>query len=283
MSRTRRRRRALARCLVGVLFGLELCARLILAPGVQANTPGNDLRFENGYWVAEDRALVIVGGVRRTVGQPSSALAEHTLYLYGNSVAFGLFVPDADTIASRLQALMREWRVVNLSASGQSVRGQLAWLEMTPVRVGDAVVFLDGSTESWGAYHRARPVAPALIEECDRPSGQRRVVTLEAVLCNLIVPALPFDERVFDAAYADYAQVMTEAHRWTSARGAAFYHFFQPDTRARFPRIAPRLARAPGTLALEVPANVLIDLNGHLSGDGAQIVAQAIYNWLTIY
>ena len=269
------------------LILLEPASKLLLtfanAQSVHAIKASPATRFADGYYVSDDFTSAEVNtrnGARVTTHQPMNSI--HTLWLFGNSVAYGLFVPDDDTIASRLQSLFPHWRIVNQSTSGQSVRGQVAWLKQTPIKPGDIVVFVDGFTESYFVTRKSIPVDPALIAECDKPQEQRAIVTAYAVACGML-PMFGHDQAVLNAAVADYAQSLAEAKRVTEAQGVSFYHFLQPGVRAKFPVIGHDLAKLRGTIVVEVPSQDYIDSNLHVNRHGAILVAHAIFNELTVF
>lgn len=120
-----------------------------------------------GYWFNPESHggtfTADADGARHTVGQPSRY--EHTLWLYGNSGMQDPYTLDALTTASQLQKLLLahglSWRVVNYSAGGQSVLGELAWLRDTPVQRGDVVVFIDGEVERTDPAYYAKVVERA--------------------------------------------------------------------------------------------------------------------------
>jgi hypothetical protein len=94
--------------------------------------------FAGLYYHFKDGERVVTGGSRS---------ARYTLWLFGNSGLMDPWLADADTAATRLQALLPAYRVRNRSASAQAIAGQLAWLRETPVGAGDLVVFVDGVSD----------------------------------------------------------------------------------------------------------------------------------------
>jgi hypothetical protein len=85
----------------------------------------------------------------------------HTLWFFGNSQLVAPYVSDGQASLALVQALLPHLRVVNRSAGGQAVSGELAWLKETQTQPGDGVVFISGSGDSEGEYHRVMELAKA--------------------------------------------------------------------------------------------------------------------------
>lgn len=250
-------------CLLAFLVLLEPLARvgeaLAGAPDYQHSY---QVHFTNGHWEPDDYIsppLNIHGGERRTVGQPTHY--QHTIWLYGNSVLFGFKVADDDTIASRLQALLPTYRVVNHSAIGQSYRGQLAWLKADKVAPGDVVVFGSSAKDVEFAERKSKPVAQWLWNECDLPPLKRSVITLYAVACDA-APLLPSDPAVYAYYMDDLRQTIRDARGYLQQEHVAFIEW--------------------SSLPLNVPVSGYVDNAGHYNRQGAELVGRAIFNWITV-
>lgn len=90
-------------------------------------------------------------GVRLTSDPPSGA--PHSLYFFGNSVGYGLTVRDEATIASAVQRRLPGYRVINEATVWGSVHRSLLKVRAVPLRAGDVVVFFGGEDESQGLYY----------------------------------------------------------------------------------------------------------------------------------
>jgi len=221
------------------------------------------LHFADGYWEPDDYAspnLNIRDGERRTIGQPTQAA--RTIWIYGQSIMFGFRIADGDTVASRLQALMPAYRVVNHSAIGQSFRGEFAWLRADPIKAGDVVIFGGSSNDITFIDHKAKPVAGWIWSECDLPVKARSVITIFAVVC-LVVPSLPSDPAVYQYYLDDYRQTIQESRAYIQQRGLTPIYLSE--------------------LPLTIPGSGYADNAGHYNRQGASIVARAIYDRLTIF
>lgn len=164
MLRSRRRNRiAFAIALIAVVIVADLAAqfyRVYSAPP-PLPFPGpaylaaeyhqlNEHLTDAGYWMTNEYHGAYYNfnadGERRVVGQPSRYL--HTVWLFGNSGTQDPYVSDAQSMASQLQAMLPIYRIVNRSAGGQLLSGEVAWLRETPIRPGDAVAFIDGAMDA---------------------------------------------------------------------------------------------------------------------------------------
>ena len=102
-----------------------------------------------GYAVSRDFKSKYVNtsnGRRVTVGAPDSY--ENTVHVFGNSLVFGLYAEDADTIPSHLQKLVNEesenkYMVINYGLNGLSNLQILWWIEETHFDSGDVFVFIN--------------------------------------------------------------------------------------------------------------------------------------------
>lgn len=221
--------------------------------------PNVHLLFDGSYAVDDyDGTLYHYHNNQRlTIGQPVSYT--HTVWIFGNSGAFGLYVSDADTMESRLQALLNasgyRWRVVNAAISGQYVAGELAQMRDSGVKSGDIVVFDDGGMDLIYNYY----------DHCDGVS-----LALLRVACQIVYR--PQDANA--AMRAGYVHVVGEAQAWAMARGAIFIHCLQPTPYEAL------YANTPG-VRLVVPNDDIMDA-WHLTPNGERIEAYQIFDALTL-
>ncbi len=277
----RRRRRTIIMLLV-FLFLCEPAARFVYAH--QPPRSGEILTYETGrtgYLAPADfsgKLYHVKDGIRLTVGNPK--VYEHTIWMFGNSSLLGFNVPDADTIPSQLQALLPDYRVLNLSAEGQLARGELAWLKEVPLRAGDSVIFMDGSTDAYYLRERASIITPWLRRECALPVPQRFSAVLDLPLCALVQsPAM--DRALLAETGQAFQSTIEEARAYSAQHGAAFYHFMQPGLLVYWGEVGQALAaRTPVLIAPEGDDS---DTYGHVHLAGATSVARQLFDHLTIF
>ncbi len=172
-----------------------------------------------GHW------FTVEGHLRRTVGQPSDY--EHTIYLYGDSTIFDLYVPDDLTIASQLQKFSR-YRVVNMGQPGGSVVSMYERLNtMNDLKSGDIVVFYDGLSDARSIYYVAKN--RGLLT----PPGLCRIFyflegsSLVHIACDEIWIGPELDG-IANEVLHNYNTFLDTSRRFVESRGASFYHFLQP-------------------------------------------------------
>lgn len=119
----------------------------------------------DGYWITSEhhgQFFNFNANGERLVTEQSTHYV-YTLWLFGNSQMVGIYVSDADTTASHLQALMPNVRIINRSTPSQTIAGELAWLRQTPVRAGDSVMFIAGWQASPVTYWHTVDLARAYV------------------------------------------------------------------------------------------------------------------------
>lgn len=199
----------------------------------------------DGYFVTEDydgTLYHVHDNLRRVVRQPVVYI--HTIWIFGNSGAFGLYVSDADTMESRLQAMLPQYRIVNAAAPGEYIAGEYAKLRTMPIKAGDIVVFDDGGMDL--VYDRCTDNRFAVLQ----------------LLCQVTYQPQP----------DDYNRIAQQAQAYAASRGASFVHVLQPTPYPEYER------GAEGT-RLYVPNEYLMDAY-HLTPQGEQIEARELYNVL---
>lgn len=266
MKHRNRNRIVFAVALAGVLFLSDSAARMIIVLASPHLAPliipdeAHHLPMKNvgvGYPVMDDHAgpmYNIVKQVRITIDQP--IVYNRTVYVFGNSGAFGLYVADADTMESHLQALLKaagyRWRVVNLAVSGAMVSDEYKRLLDTPLTPGDLVVFDDGAMNLvYGRCADNRFAVPQLA-------------------CQL-------EYRYLNANATDiysYERIIALARASVVSRGAEFWHFIQPTPYGDY-------VRGAGT-RIVVPDDTLMD-SYHLTPAGEALEARALFEAITTF
>jgi hypothetical protein len=178
---------------------------------------------DQGFFVADDvssQYVNITNGIRRTTDQP--ATYRHTLYLFGSSTLISINVPDAYTIASYLQRLTPEVRVMNLGALGHDIVQQFARLRTVDFQPGDSAVFYVGLMEGENAVKGAeRDTSFALCHQ----------LRLLDALCR----TLPNDT-IADHAKSiteRFASTLNDARSYARTHGIALLIVLQPHLYTR--------------------------------------------------
>jgi len=175
------------------------------------------------------------GGLRPTVGQPE--VSEGRVLLFGGSTVFGREVGDADTLPSRLQALLNERglrvAVDNYGAEGAGGAYAVEWLRSLPTdaepRRGDLVVIYLGVNDAGLTFALRSPIdrvagrSPAIGDSLSW-LGERSVVA--ARLMSLVGKgAITVSPR----EVARLRDALAEAQSWVDARGARLLLVLQPN------------------------------------------------------
>lgn len=242
------------------------------------------------------------GGFRSTTGQPVHYL--HTLWLVGNSMALDISVPNNLTVASQLQRLLSAYRIMNAGAIGAVATTATARLKTLPVQRGDLVIIYSGKTEVYSVFARLR----------DARRQEFACASLDFMALTDAYCRQPYDPgalaiEVKDMA-AQYRRALDEARVWSAARGAKVINVLEPHFWSTEPGpgesdlIGP-LTGANGTVALVAQKALLdtgsVDLDlthsldglravqpvyadeAHVNGEADEIIARAIFDYLTIY
>ena len=148
---------------------------------------------------------------REVVGRP--AHYTRRIYFIGNSAAWGFGVDDRLTIASRLQALLPDSLVLNLSTQDTfTMAGELLVLQETPLRPGDTVISYDGDAE----FRLAYPTLPL----CQTDIGAL------ALLCHM-VSSRSYDAHAKDLALTSVRRSLQLMREYVTTHGATFVHIWQ--------------------------------------------------------
>lgn len=177
---------------------------------------------DGGYFLPDDMhsdSVNIDNGYRRTIGQP--AIWQHTVWVFGNSTLYGYCMDDAHTLASQLQRLLPQFRVVNAGLNSETVPIHVARLRDTPIAPGDIVIFYDGVSDTYDP-----PTIPAGSPACADPVAR-------FVLC--------VDRRGADVQRVQNFQSGVAAARdYVTRHGAMLYVFLQPSAYTIRPNLYTR-------------------------------------------
>lgn len=201
-------------------------------------------------------------GIRRTTDQPDHYT--RTVWMFGSSHMFSFGVPDEHTIASHVQRLLPDVRVMNMGVTGATVFHALERLKMTNVQAGDTVLFYTGQLDWMGWYDEQ-------ISKRDDSSICIRKPTLSVALsvyrdACLSLHTVPVDWTTLDTAHRRYLDRLNEARQVAITAGAAFVSVFEagdfanlrPDER----NAACQLERWPG-IETNSPRIVQVWRRGH--------------------
>ena len=223
------------------------------------------------------RYFNVTRGFRVTTDAPERPARR--VLLFGGSTLFGQEVPDSRTIASYLQRLLNaqgvRWQVMNFGLVGMNAAQQTRILASVAPRKGDIVVFYHGVNdiyysvfggyrEGWiGGVPAFRPVQKlsglhkTLHAWHERFKGYSYTAQVALDIYQRGQPTTVTDpaelERNVDLAQARFREAVAEAARISSAAGAEFVHFLQPQIFANVEMtayeralIANPLGTAPG-------------------------------------
>ncbi len=171
----------------------------------------------DGEWIN------VINHHRQTTGQPENY--DHIVYLFGGSTLFNVEVPDDQTVASKLQALLSDsygemYKVVNLGVIGASTSQQLAHLKTLALEQGDVVIFFDGIND--------------VVKNLSyRGSRLTRILEKSHLIKYFILPVFQRWLPGYQLGQADieatYIENITTAYNLSQKAGAHFLHFLQPN------------------------------------------------------
>jgi len=227
-------------------------------PGTRIVIPGD---FTGKY-------VNIVHGQRVTTDVPANP--QHRVFLLGGSSIYGAEVPDSETVASHLQRILNQqqpgyWRVENYGYITVNTGQQLELLQTLPVSAGDLVIFEDGVNDvvegifngnprGWMAGENRQALADvgflkgllvrfnakyvatrlqdysALVTLLGNVVNRRNLQPRPQLLDGAQVAALARETAAIFRANIENAE------RFTTARGARFLHFLQPQLYGGHPR-----------------------------------------------
>jgi hypothetical protein len=272
-----------------------------MAQDSDASDPQNI--FHDTQWQSNGDALIpddytspslnYRGGFRVTTGQP--ATYTRTVWLIGASNVVGTELADNETIASQLQMLLPNFRVVNVGMSGAKMAQMEARLKQLPLSSGDTVIILSGAVEgisTWRTAHSA--------------SGTRITDGICAVALHLAPLALvklacwreqyttpaAYDDRLFAAAltaYEPYADTLKRIRLDMAERNVQFANVLTPFCLCAWLNDYDGMTRSFVAFAsLARQDKQIIDLSRivsdedfysqfHVNMHGSRIVAQALF------
>jgi lysophospholipase L1-like esterase len=217
-------------------FSAEFIDEAFRQPGGWRRLPGTNAILPNDF---RGKYFTVENGIRRTTDVPAAASA--TIYLFGGSTIYNSEVPDEHTVASYLQRGLLErgfgrYRVVNFGVTSVSTNQQVERLALTPIALGDAVVFYDGVNDVLQGVLYGNAGETIYGNDRSRSFGQRLLYRLskKSVAARYWLARGNANYEIADLA-ARVARTterfrgnIEEAERLTRTRGAAFIHFLQP-------------------------------------------------------
>ncbi len=225
-----------AALIILVLISIEFCARpLVPVPFSPANrerlffTPAYQAEYQriradwdwvDDYFVPRDMTgqwINMRGGFRVTTGQP--ATWRRTVWLFGNSTLVSAEVADNETIASRLQALWPDIRVINVGMDGVTIVNEVARLKTISLAAGDIVVFYDGLMDADAIYFNLPGIC------------QPAVWFALALVCNGLYDNPAWMTPQVNQTVERVRAAASAARAYVTAAHAQFVHVLQPPGR----------------------------------------------------
>lgn len=242
----------------------------LLLPNLDDQTVLPDMSLD-GFTVRDN--------MRRTTDQPPTWT--RTLWLFGNSTAWGLYVNDSGTIASALQRDLLhaglDWRVQNASIIAGNASVALYWLQRRAVRPGDVVLYFDGNLDERNMVDSARRAWQKSLPPCVAASAVP-LITLRLwceTLTTGLLPA-PFLEAQADQM-VQYWSAVDRSAVWTHAHGATFVHVLAPPIYGEVTLYA-KFARGEAVTTIDAADN----LDGlHYTAHGSEVIAAQLLDLIT--
>ncbi|HNW82402.1 MAG TPA: SGNH/GDSL hydrolase family protein [bacterium] len=177
---------------------------------------------------------------------------ENTVFLFGGSTVYNSEVPDEYTVASQLQLLFNKFHpekyiVQNFGITSFTTTQQLRMLKtVTEFRPGDIVIFYDGVNEIFLNIFYANPqssMVKVAQRNLDTLSWLLKMMNkLAEISCfarlflNPVDYGLPehlgdevFTQQMAELAQQEFTRNIIEAHKYSTEKGARFFHFLQPN------------------------------------------------------
>lgn len=218
-------------------FSGEFIDESFAQPGGWTTPPGTRIVLPNEF---RGRWFNVRDGKRVTAGQPHSH--RHRVLLFGGSTVYGSEVPDDQTIASHLQALINQSGdsavVENFGATSVHVAQQLERLERdVHLLPTDVVVFYDGVNDVIQRVYYENPDGWIANEAKTAPFVVRGVrgAALHSAFFRWVDRAFltrtDFSKAgsLVVAASHDYGRALDAVDARVTSAGATFFHFLQPN------------------------------------------------------
>lgn len=221
--------------------------------------------FNSPGWITPENTRLVVpkdfdgtyihikDGLRRTAFQPDDYM--NTIYVFGASTVFCNEVPDEYTVTSYLQKLVSEkfgntYRVENYGATSVISSQELERLRTVALKKGDVVIFYDGANDVIQTIYNNDPAGWIIgtNKQVLREAGsiKKFLIKLHArwgekskFIYHFLSPyEYGFEpihmrdkkliQQLADQMYQNYLSNIKDAHGYTTARDATFFHFLQP-------------------------------------------------------
>jgi hypothetical protein len=173
----------------------------------------------------------IVNHERVTIGQPKNAA--HSLYLFGDSMAFDYIVDDAHTLANYLQVMLPSYSVHNMGVLGDATLLSVARIKQKRFRSGDVILLYTGMADLMSLY---TPIGDkATLPVCNFRYSNLDSIALARLVCaalhqSAINPTCTLDatRSAAQAMINQYHRAVNSAASYVQSFGASFYAVVQP-------------------------------------------------------
>ena len=217
-------------------FSKEFIDESFKQPGGWFTPEGTRIVLPNDY---KGRYFNVRNHMRVTTGNQTNS--KKNVYVFGGSTVYSSEVPDDYTIPSQLQKMINNKQlsatVFNMGVSSIHSAQQLERLERDVIlHPGDMVIFYDGVNDVTQRIYYGNPDGWIANEEKQAPMWVRlirRHAKHSAFLRWLdyeFITKKKFDlnQNFILRAGNDYKNVIESACRFSSEKGASFFHFLQP-------------------------------------------------------
>ena len=217
-------------------FSEEFINESFKQPGGWFTPEGTRIVLPNDY---KGKYFNVKNHMRVTTGQQANS--RKNIYIFGGSTVYSSEVPDDYTIPSQLQKIIN-YKQLNASVFNMGVTSihsaqQLERLQRDVIlHPGDMVIFYDGVNDVTQRIYYGNPDGWIAKEEQQAPMWVRlirRHAKHSAFLRWLdyeFITKKKFDlnQNPISTAASDYRNVIESACRFSSEKGALFFHFLQP-------------------------------------------------------
>jgi hypothetical protein len=245
---------------------LEEAKHHLLSGGIEAyeNSPYQSAIFKSNlyhvsskFYTPKDTRLIlpidyesefinIIEGNRQTIPQERS---QRKIYIFGGSTIFCGEVPDYFTIPSLFSYLTKEnnigqYEVINKGVTSVNSSQQVAYLKTLKLQSDDIVIFYDGVNDILQGLYFGAPEGTIIGEQRKIKNRSMQLSNIKLISNSSTFKVLRDIFGIYAPAHlknphslsvlkkkliTQYVENIQEAHTFTQASEANFYHFLQPN------------------------------------------------------